>query len=58
MEAAASAWGFSVMETIEKVICASCGWKGRRKTGKLVECPRCGEVATFDVRDKRAGSKV
>lgn len=36
----------------EKVICASCGWVGRRKPGKLVFCPECGNCATFDVRNK------
>lgn len=35
-------------EVMVKAICASCGWRGRRKTGQLIFCPKCGECATFD----------
>ena len=37
------------METIANVVCASCLWKGRRKTGRLVFCPKCGKCACFDI---------
>ena len=37
-----------IKEVIAKVICANCGWTGKRKTGKLVFCPECGKCATFD----------
>lgn len=36
-------------ETMQKVECASCGWKSRRKTGQTVTCPDCGGIAGFDV---------
>lgn len=36
-------------ETLEKVICASCGWTSKRKTGQVVICPDCNSVAGFDV---------
>ena len=36
-------------EVMAKVVCASCGWQGRRKTGKLVDCPSCGRCAGFDI---------
>jgi uncharacterized Zn finger protein (UPF0148 family) len=42
-------------EVMEKVICAHCGWTGRRKTGQLVDCPKCGNGATFDITPNRAG---
>ena len=29
------------------VACASCGWSGRRKPGKLVVCPKCGAWAAY-----------
>jgi Zn finger protein HypA/HybF involved in hydrogenase expression len=34
-------------EIMAKVICANCQWTGRRKTGQLVTCPKCGMYATF-----------
>ena len=42
-----------MIETIQRVICANCGWVGKRKTGKSVFCPKCGEMATFDIRDQQ-----
>jgi len=36
--------------TSEKALpveCASCGWTGKRKTGNLVFCPKCGKPAGF-----------
>jgi transposase len=30
-----------------RVTCAACGWTGRRKPGKLVECPKCGAFAAY-----------
>lgn len=36
-------------EVMARVICAACGWCGRRKTGQIVTCPRCGEWATYEV---------
>lgn len=38
-------------ETLAPVECASCGWTGKRKTGKIVECPKCGEIAAFQIED-------
>lgn len=38
-------------EVMANVVCASCGWKGKRKTGQLVECPACKSTATFDIKD-------
>jgi predicted RNA-binding Zn-ribbon protein involved in translation (DUF1610 family) len=35
------------------VECASCGWQGRRKPGNVVQCPRCGGIAAFQVKDER-----
>ena len=35
-------------EVMATVVCAHCGWTGRRKTGQTVLCPVCGEWATFD----------
>lgn len=37
-------------EVIANVVCASCLWKGRRKTGRIVYCPRCGKCACFDIQ--------
>lgn len=34
-------------ETKQPVACASCGWTGKRMTGKPVTCPKCGAWATF-----------
>lgn len=34
-------------EIMASVICAACGWQGRRKTGQIVVCPKCGKCATF-----------
>ena len=30
-------------EVMATVVCAHCGWTGRRKTGQTVLCPVCGE---------------
>ncbi len=27
------------------VECGACGWQGRRKTGQIVQCPKCGSFA-------------
>lgn len=37
------------METMQPVECGACGWKGRRKTGTVVVCPKCGSIAGFQV---------
>lgn len=29
------------------VICAKCGWTGRRKPGNIVQCPKCFGIAAF-----------
>jgi len=34
-------------ETMQRVECGACGWTGRRKTGNVVMCPRCGKPAAF-----------
>ena len=34
-------------ETRQPVICASCGWTGKRMTGNPVWCPNCGRLAAF-----------
>jgi uncharacterized Zn finger protein (UPF0148 family) len=34
-------------EVMAKVFCEGCKWKGNRKTGQLVFCPKCGNCATF-----------
>lgn len=34
------------MELLQ-VECGACGWKGKRKPGKLVFCPACGSCAAF-----------
>ena len=35
--------------TLERlpVECGSCNWKGKRMSGKLVYCPKCGSLAAF-----------
>ncbi|HET7412464.1 MAG TPA: hypothetical protein VFJ18_07350 [Pararhizobium sp.] len=33
----------------EAVECGGCGWTGRRKPGNLVQCPKCGEFAGFQM---------
>lgn len=38
-----------VAEVIAKVVCGKCGWSGKRKTGKLVYCPKCSECAAFQI---------
>jgi len=43
------------METLQPVQCG-CGWKGRRKTGNPVFCPKCGKCAAFQVSDITAGA--
>lgn len=35
-------------ETMARVICGACGWTGRRKTGQIVVCPRCGGIAGYE----------
>lgn len=35
-------------ECMARVICAACGWRGRRKTGQIITCPQCGEWATYE----------
>jgi uncharacterized Zn finger protein (UPF0148 family) len=35
------------MTKLLKVACGACGWTGRRKAGKLVYCPNCGECAAY-----------
>ena len=35
-------------ETMARVVCATCGWTGRRKTGQIVVCPRCGGICGYD----------
>lgn len=32
---------------LSRVECGGCGWTGRRKPGNLVQCPRCGGVASY-----------
>ena len=34
-------------ETRQPVECACCGWTGKRATGQIVTCPKCGGWATF-----------
>ena len=34
-------------ETRQPVECACCGWTGKRMTGQIVMCPKCGGWATF-----------
>lgn len=34
-------------ETRQPVVCASCGWTGKRLTGQVVMCPKCGKPAAF-----------
>lgn len=36
-------------ERMARVICAACGWRGRRKTGQIVTCPCCGMIAKHEV---------
>lgn len=35
------------MTALLPVECGACGWTGKRKPGKLVWCPKCGECAGF-----------
>lgn len=39
-------------EKMAKVECGNCGWAANRKTGKLVDCPKCGECAGFVLSDE------
>lgn len=34
-------------EQASAVECGACGWKGRRKPGDCVWCPKCGALAAF-----------
>jgi transposase len=34
---------------LSPVTCAACGWSGKRKPGKLVQCPKCGNWAAYQV---------
>lgn len=34
-------------ETRQPVECGACGWTGKRMTGQIVMCPKCGQPATF-----------
>ena len=36
-------------ETRQPVICASCGWTGKRMTGKTHTCPKCGAFLVFNL---------
>ena len=36
-----------VDEQMMRVECGGCGWKGRRKSGKIVQCPKCGGIAAY-----------
>ena len=38
-------------EKIAPVECGACGWQGRRKTGQIVQCPKCGSFAAFQIED-------
>lgn len=40
-------------ETRQPVECACCGWTGKRMTGQIVMCPKCGQPATFVWVDPR-----
>jgi len=35
------------MTTLSRVECGGCGWTGKRKPGKLVQCPQCGGFASY-----------
>lgn len=37
-------------ETRQPVICAACGWTGKRMTGKTHVCPKCWAWVTFGER--------
>ena len=43
--------GVMTTETRQPVICASCGWTGKRLTGTTHTCPKCGEWVTFEWRE-------
>ena len=32
---------------MKQVECGGCGWTGKRKPGKVVECPDCGGIAAW-----------
>lgn len=40
-------------ETRQPVECGACGWTGKRATGQIVTCPKCGKPATFVWLDPR-----
>lgn len=44
------------MARLLPVECANCGWKGKRASGKIVECPDCGQIAAFQVSDLVRGN--
>lgn len=35
--------------------CGRCGWSGRRKTGTVLACPRCGHATTVHAVMHRGG---
>lgn len=34
------------------VTCTACGWNSRRKPGKIVTCPKSGEIAAFQMEGR------
>lgn len=40
------------------VECGACGWTGRRKPGNIVECPKCGSIAGFQINEKPVDPKT
>lgn len=35
------------------VECGHCGWKGHRKPGNVVQCPKCGSFAAFQCQPRK-----